>query len=459
MRMLLTGVMALFLAGCEAPALRDAALAQSVTVETSMFLSDPDTLVVTYTPSAPVPMLALRRTADDSRLSRWKPVNPDIEIIHLEDRDYIRRKDRRRFGDESFEVPATYVSMPKDYAPFMPFRDGGLLIHSGRFQACPVDCRLDGAPDSFAMTLSPLSGGRVILHGAVSDGPVSWTDRHDGTMVYIGAGEPVETPDLIAVLDAELPGDIRAALDEFFPRLMQYYAARLGRLPEKPMLFAALDRHAQPDGNPDSNNYSSQGGTLPGQVFMHLVGDGWFEDQAVREAQTAGFLPWFFAHEAGHLYQRMETVDFDMGESWIHEGGADAFAALTARELGAVEAQYLSFRINDAVAQCLRGLEGGSLADAGERGAFDLYYACGMVIQLMADEEIRARSGGDQDLFDLWTAFLDDIEAGAPWTGETFLGHVGQMAGPEVLALSRRIIAGDTTLTPEELLARLPMPA
>ena len=39
-----------------------------------------------------------------------------------------------------FTLTPTYRHLSKDYAPFSPFSDGGLLFHSGRFFACADEC-------------------------------------------------------------------------------------------------------------------------------------------------------------------------------------------------------------------------------------------------------------------------------------------------------------------------------
>ena len=141
------------------------------------------------------------------------------------------------------------------------------------------------------------------------------------------------------------------------------------------MLFAALDRDAAPDGNPLSNNFSSQGGTLPGQVFMHLAGDGWLEPLDVRGDYAGEFLAWFFAHEAAHLYQRASDYNSIEEDAWIHEGSAEAFAAITMQELELASDASIETRKTQSVEKCLEGLKQDDLRTAGSRQDFDLYYS------------------------------------------------------------------------------------
>ena len=278
-----------------------------------------------------------------------------------------------------------------------------------------------------------------------------WDDVKDGTMIYVGPSNPVETDYVIALVDPALPRDIQGPLDELIPQLMAYYVDKLGALASKPMLFASLDRHSGPDGNPNSNSFSSQGGTLPGQVFMHFAGDAWFEDEAVRGPNITGSLEWFFAHEAGHIYQRGSEHFSDKNEAWIHEGGADAFAALALSQLGKATPDYIQKRKNEAIESCLEGLKKGPLNTAADRGDFGLMYNCGMVVQLAVDKAVRQKSNGTSDLFTVWADFLVKVKGGNPWNTTTFLDTVETHGGSDVRALSENIIAAKETLTSAQL--------
>jgi len=440
------GAMAL-LAGCST----DLDRRQEFIPQTELQMVDADTMRVTYRLDRPAPGLAFRRVTDGQRAERWVPLDDSFVLNHGGDSDYVQRKDGELFTEIAFDIPATFIRLPQDYSPFMPYKDGGMLIHSGRFQACVRSCGIVEAGTVFPMQLIPGEGQHIILDGEVLDGPVSWDDADDGTMVYLGAAEPIETDYVVAVVDQALPTDLSGALDELFPELMVFYTGKLGALEDKPMLFAAVDRYTEPDGNPSSNSYSNQGGVLPGQVFMHMSGDGWLESEEVRGGQIVGFLSWFFAHEAGHLYQHGTGQQFQLDVAWIHEGAADAFAALALQELDAAPADYITLRKQQAVDNCLLGLADGDLRGALERGAFNLYYECGMVMQLAADRAIKERSGGADDLFTLWNTYLTRVKDGAPWTEETFLPLIGEMAGEEVEAFAIRILDGDSSLTAEEM--------
>ncbi|MGF1607059.1 MAG: hypothetical protein ACFB22_12035 [Rhodothalassiaceae bacterium] len=443
-------VVAFLLSGCAVlsadglPADRGEPLGPSVTIDAS----SSDRVTVAYEIAEPVRALEFRRVPDGQRAERWAMADPAFRLVHDADTltDRIVRVDGAPFTTVRMTVPAVYANFPKDYAAFMPYRQGGLLIHSGRFQVCADACAPEGEPDpadAFPMTVRFPDAERAIVEGRiVRGGEARWTDRNDGTMVYVGKADPVETEHVVGVIDPNLPPTFRAQLDELFPALMAYYAERLHELTEKPMLFVALDRDAVADGDPSSSSFSSQGGTLPNQVFMHLAGDGWLEDPATWPADVSGFLPWFFAHEAGHLYQHSALGEPSLADTWIHEGGADAFAAIALSDLG-VEESYVAERLPADARRCEEGLKEGPLRTAGERGDFDLFYNCGMAIQLLADREVRSRSDGCETLFDVWETFLARVADGAAWDSKTFLDVLASHSATEALAMAEWMIGPD----------------
>ena len=385
-------------------------------------------------------------------LDRWTPVQDAFEIIHEDGADYIRRVDGETFMTASFTVPMTYTVLPKDYAPFMPYSDGGMLLHSGRFQVCPEDCVPEGSAAQYPMHLNSNGNGEHFAERRkrLWKTDAAWLDSGEGTMVYIGSEKPLETDYVLAIIDPNIPEDITAMLNTLFPKMMAFYAAELGALDLKPMLFASLDRYTVPDGNPNSNSFTSQGGTLPGQVFMHLEGDGWLEPLNVRGEYTRD-LAWFFAHEAGHMYQRVADYDYKEEDSWIHEGGAEAFAAIAMETFKLMPETALEKRKTDAVDTCLEGLKAGDLRQAGARKDFDLYYACGMIIQLAAHKNLLSK-GEEKGIFSIWEKFLEDLNQNQKWNENTFMSVLSEQTDPNIVVLSEHIISGDPSLKREKLI-------
>lgn len=394
---------------------------------------------VVYTAAEPVEAMSLWRAPDGSRAASWTPDDAAIELVHKDGSDIIRRKDGAAFRKVGFVMKARYVSLPKDYAPFSPFTDGGLLIYSGRFHACAGvgDC-VAPAPDSaleWRVSVTPPKGARSIVHGKLHKGKTSFVDNDSGTNIYVGRTKPVESSHVIGVIDEAFPADARDALMNLLPKLLDLFTEKFGPLDAKPMLFASLDPYP-----PEGSGFNSQGGTLPNQIFIHLYGEKWAEGAGEK---LKGRLPWFFAHEAAHLFQRTrESGDWNMDQSWIHEGGADALAALAVTDLEAVSPDYVQTRIGEALGVCASGLKklsGKPLNASAEQGAFENYYACGLLMQLAIDAETKAASAGEKSLYDVWALFLDRVLSGAEWEQEVFLGAASDLGATGAADFAREI--------------------
>ena len=151
------------------------------------------------------------------------------------------------------------------------------------------------------------------------------------------------TPGAWVMIDPAFPTQVVDMLNTNLPRMMDYFSGKFGELPEKPSIYASYDvNHA--------NGSGSQGGTLPNQMFMHFYGDS-LEKQLI-EPNFDLWLSWFFAHETVHLH----ITGSDQHESWIHEGAADALAAIVVRGWSDRARKYVITRQQDAYESCLDGL-------------------------------------------------------------------------------------------------------
>lgn len=407
-------------------------------------LATPKIALVTYQLDSASTELRFARNPNNSRAARWR-VAEEFEFTHADGGEFLRRVDGAKFKTVTVEIATRYVPLPKDYAPFSPFTDGGLLIHTGQFQACPGT---EECPANLAWRLTVTATRHIVANGRVHERDVTFVDSHDGTNIYVGDSQPLESSHFVAVIDDGLPVEIRALLHQLFPPLMDYFTERLGALAQKPALFASLDPVS-----PTGSGFSAQGGTLPGQVFMHLYGEKWASESAHRSPDQ---LPFFFAHEAAHLYQRTgrDNVEVDNGQSWIHEGGADAFAILTMATFTGVDNQLIETRFDRAVDDCiagLRALNGLALNASYEAGSFDNYYNCGLVMNLVVDAAVIAASDGEQDLFDVWKIFISRVNAGNPWNQNVFL-HVVEELGAVGAAEFVRALASESQRDPESFL-------
>ena len=373
----------------------------------------------TYVFAHPVREMRFARTdAQGNRAALWTPLDEDVAISVENGEEVVRRRDGESFDDVVFSMAPRYVKLEKDYAPFSPFGDGGLLIHTGRFFACAPRCD-DAASPAWTFSVRAPKGSHVLQGGKTHKRRAEFVERDSGSNIYVGTADPIETSHVLAVVDETLPSATRTMLEETFPRLMDFYAARLGALSAKPMMFASRDtKHP-------GHGYGAQGGILPGQVFIHFYGQ---PPEPADPRAAAEELRGFFAHEAGHLYQRYEDGQSE-ADAWLHEGGAEAFSLLALEQLGLADAKYRHARIAEALQQCASGAKNLVLRESAAKGVFDNYYRCGLLMQLAVDGAARRQSAGSCDLFCVWRVFLDRVDAGADWSAETFYATVDELAG------------------------------
>jgi hypothetical protein len=365
-----------------------------------------------YRLARPASALHFTPRLDGYRASDWQPLAPGFRWVREEDGERIERIDGKRFARLGFDIPVRYPSLDKSYASFSPFSDGGMLVYSGHYQACPaLPCQ---GTEPLAVTIAA-PGAMIGVGGKRTSGTATFVTREEGTNIYIGNAEPVTTAGFLAIVDPSLQPDLRGHLLESLPQSMRDFATIYGELKTTPELYVSLDPQPR-----SGTGLSSQGGTLPGQVFIHLYGDDWRKPVVLRQVL---WLDWFFAHEAAHFFQRAGTGDIigPDSQAWIHEGGADAMAALVMRGRSEALSRYVDTRIAEARSICAEGLSGVALNMATRAGKFDLHYHCGLLIGLAIDADVRRGSAGARSLHDVNRRFFATVRAGTPWTGASFL--------------------------------------
>lgn len=438
----LTGFAALALASAPGSALTPpagaAASAAAPTPPVSLHITRPsaDSVQAEYRLARPTRALHFAPSLDGYRARDWKSLPDEFRWVQESDGERIERTDGKPFARLTLDIPVRYSALEKAYAPFSPFSDGGVLVYSGHFQACPaLPCK---GTEPLAVTLAA-KGETIGVAGKRSADTASFVSREEGTNVYIGSAEPVATAGFLAIVDPALQPALRDHLLDSLPQSMRDLAAIYGALSITPELYVSLDPNP-----PSGTSLSSQGGTLPGQVFIHLYGDGW--RKPIRLGDVV-WLDWFFAHEAAHFFQRAGTNDVigPDSQAWIHEGGADAMAALIMRARGETERGYVTRRIAEARKGCVAGLAEVALNAASRAGKFDLHYQCGMLIALAIDADVRRGSGGARGLHDVNRRFFATIRAGTPWNSRSFLDAARRTG------LSAPTLATITAITSQKL--------
>ena len=377
-------------------------------VSTTIINKEDGSWLVTYETQTPVKQLAFKSSPNNSRSTRWLATESEYAIFYQNSIEYIRRKDGEIFTNVTFILSPTYTSLPKEYAPFSPFTDGGILFHSGRFFVCSETC--DSKVNLWDLNLRSPATNNIIINGMVRNKEVSWQSKNEGEKVYVGPATPLQNDYFIAVIDNGLPTKVKTYLNQYLPLLMKQYSEYFGIQQKKPMVFASYS-------NIDDGTYGNQGGVLPNQIFMH-----WYGKESNIRIDENNIL-WFFSHEIAHLYQGNAAQITDVENAWIHEGSAEFMASVSLEELLPQSNDFISHKINEARLNCLKELEGYSLVNSAKRNKFELYYTCGLIINQAIHSEAN-KLDSNVNTFTIWKSFQNKVSVGEPASSKTFLASV-----------------------------------
>jgi hypothetical protein len=432
---------ALLLSGC-ATANKDRG-GRSQPLSLTLSLTVPEQLTARYDLAAPAVALHFPQELGGYRAEQWRPTIAGFRWTGEGAGERIERIDGQAFRQIALVMPVDYRALPKSYAPFSPFSEGSALIHSGQFHACPGAACQGNA----ALPIAIHAPGKIIgVEGRRTPARERFVSRDDGTNIFVGLLQPAKANGFVAVIDPGLPPDLRQHLDRSLPQSMAHFASIFGPLSFTPELYVSIDDRPEPHGG-----HSTQGGTLPKQIFMHFDGEG------AKERLTHGapyWLDWFFAHEAGHLFQQDKAGGSAASDAaaWLHEGGADAMAALALFSRGAQEQAYVRTRLSNGAKACANGLAKTPLDTATAAGKFDLHYQCGLLIWLALHSELRA--GGHEGLSGLSRAFFAKVRAGQAWSEPVFLATARESGVSEAtLRRVERLVHGGKAEAPGEVAA------
>jgi len=396
---------------------------------------------VRYSSSQPVQRIVFQRNPDDSRAKLWIAQSELYTIRVVEGVETIVRTDGQPFSEVSFRLPATYAPLPKEYAAFSPFSDGGVLFHSGRFFACAEQCAAQ--LNSWTLTLKVPDGDKMIVAGKLYHDQVTWQEQDSGSNVYVGTAQPLAGPDFISLIDPALPAVLQQQISSQLPLLMAWFTARMGALEFRPALFASYS-------STEDGSYGYQGGILPGQIFMH-----WYGNVSLEQLQPEAVF-WFFAHEVAHLYQRQAGSIEPAQDAWIHEGAAEYLAGLAASDVQQSN-KVLRQKLATAAKDCVAGLEREPNYAKAVAAKSQLHYSCGLVLNHAIDRQLQ-QAGQPINMFRLWALFNTRVQAGEspqasvfldvlkPYVTEEFsmqLGAFSRQADFDAYAFIRQLLVAD----------------
>ncbi|MEO0501264.1 MAG: hypothetical protein AAF205_12020 [Pseudomonadota bacterium] len=411
-----------------------AMLERPAPIELSISLQPDEKLLIQYTLRETANALYYEHELDGYRSETWKPNDPAFRWVSDGKGERLERRDGRPFHDVELTIPIDYRALPKSYAPFSPFSRGGTLIHSGQFHVClAAPCE---APLSLPMTISA-KRATVGIGGQRLAERANFISENSGTNIFVGTLEPVESDGFIAIIDPGLPEDVRSHLISSLPRAVAYFSKIYGPLSFTPELYVSIDGRPEPRGG-----ISTQGGTLPRQIFMHFDG----EDAEKRASEGSPlWLDWFFAHEAAHLFQQdgAGIRAFDTTAAWIHEGGADAMAALSLFSQEDEKRSYAVERGQQAFRACEMGMSETALSMATAEGKFDLHYQCGLLVWLALDQQLHETGAGNLD--DLNKLFFARVRNGQQWDEDVFFDTAQNFGVDPALVLDIQELSADSS--------------
>ncbi|MGZ5446240.1 MAG: hypothetical protein ACXW5U_31460 [Thermoanaerobaculia bacterium] len=361
--------------------------------------ADGRTWRATWHLAQPARELRFERDTTAFRGEIFEVLTPGYSMARSGDHEVLRT-DGQPSRTIAVRFPEYARVLEKDYMFFVQFTDESVAIYTGHLLARAVrsdeedDCR-SCIVNTFRLV--PGEGESVIAGGKRARSALEWSDEsYQGSYVYFGSIEPLESDDIISIMDPGFPAWLRAASEETIPSLFELFSRRLAvALPARPTVLTSFTRSEQ-------TGYSFKGGVVPGAVQLTAEGTAW---ETESEEGLLRYLR-LLAHETVHLWNGGVVEYPDMEHSWLHEGSADALAERALLELGVIdERRFLEFQ-TAAINDCRRGLGTTPLTEAAKKGAFSLYYSCGNAIALMTEASLQ-NDGAAVDLFDFWRGLLE----------------------------------------------------
>ncbi len=343
--------------------------------------------------------------------SFWTIETPGFQLVKKRKQIWIERVDGKRFGHVVITAAPPTQRLAKQYQPISRYGEDGVMVYTGHFWPVGIrGMRLDAAFD-----FHPLAGSKVVSFGEHAPVLTNWRSPMDHpSFVYMGPLDPVETKDVMAVVDPDAPQWI---IDEFYeltPRAFEYLSNEFGYpLTTKPNLFLAA-----PLGE-EEGRLRFAGDALPGQFQVTLVGAAWNK----RTEQALNIFRSSTVHEAVHLWQAAARPAAGELSSWIHEGAADAIAAETLLAINYWDRMEHASYFVGARKECAKGLEYGSLASAERRNRFRALYACGHIVA----EAVSIAE--NKPVADFWRAFVMQAQNDKGYSEKTYFDLVLDRTG------------------------------
>lgn len=389
----------------------------------------------------------LRESRQPWRPSWWTVETPGVMLERRGDYDVLRSIDG---GPVPRRVRIAMHPRPGDleaeYDPALMFSDGTVALYSGQFDLIPLDSAEAARALPRDLNGVDVPGGPARVTWRDRAGPVLFKGQRRNTATAVDArtyvlfgdaairqGEGVTT-----VIDPGLPRWLGEELGGFTPRVMGYYARRLGEAQgPAPTLMVSWT-------GPTRSLSSMGGSVLPGLISMSFEGEGVLNP----DASALQRAHWFIGHEAAHFWLGSQGLRYQYArDAWITEGGADLMAV---RALQVIDPAYdATAELQREVDDCIRLARGRAIATAGDRGDNRAYYACGAVWGMVIE------AAGPGDFLDVVAAFQRQNRDDGVLTREEWLAELTRRSGDPSLAADIARMLDDGVADPAAVIAGL----
>lgn len=365
---------------------------------------------VTYRSSRPLSEIDLGPSLGDYRTAHWRLAGGGGALAERDGRDVIEPAgDASSFNEAIFLVEPARADLRKEYEPFIPMGDGGVILYSGHFLPFSGGGRLNSK-----LTIIAAKGSQVSAFDETAPKFSDWESPFNHpAFIYVGRARPVESEAMMTVTDATAPHWISAEVSTYAPSIAEAFQDLLQRaLPTKPNILIAMGDLSE------EGRLSYSGDALPGQYQMTLAGGAW----KTSSPQALAVLRRATAHEAAHLWQAAVRPKSEAVPDWIHEGGADALAAEAMLKAGYWSKADVEADLEAARSTCSASLQQLSLERAEAEERWDAVYACGHILNVAA--------AGEAGVADFWREFVRRTASGG-YDEAAFLELAEERAGPD----------------------------
>lgn len=279
-----------------------------------------------YVFAEPVTALALGAQIGQYRSRAWRPLTAGVSVVAAEGKEVLLSA--APLTRISVEISAFDEIAEGQYAPINRFTDGGADFYLGFLYG---DLRQGRRERSMEVALHLRGWGQETVVAPGRPGPDL------AGYAYFGPGKPAPMGKVSVIVDPKAPAWLREVIEDTTAKVSAFYEQAFQRkLIDTPVITIAL---VNLEGSPGS--LSIKGGATGGRIAYRLQGAGLVDDHPKKRQVVAGLV----AHEMAHLWQaNLTRGGIGEGDSWVHEGGAEAIMLAALRATGiyseAVSDQY-----------------------------------------------------------------------------------------------------------------------